>query len=200
MKWQNLPLHFYLENILAKKAAKKKNTNGSEFPNILQYALIEEYKTCLSQYAYRDVMSITLFTAINAIIGFIFINVWTNIDKYDTTTAKVIELATIAIFGFVILFVLMLDLHKVLSCKEVLRNRVHEIEKYFQELSTPEMPVFSIENTISKRDGKSFFEVMFGRVFSVSQSMYNFTTIILFAWIFFFGFKFLDLFVSSRII
>jgi hypothetical protein len=191
---------FFLGEIMGKKMKKIEQVNGTEFPNIMQYALIEEYKTCLSQYAYRDVMSITLFTAINAIIGFIFINVWTNIEKYDTSTAKVIELLTIAIFGFVILFVLMLDLHKVLSCKEVLRNRVSEIEKYFQNFSTPSMPVFSIENTISKRDGRSFFEVMFGRVFSVSQSMYFFTTIILFAWIFFFGFKFFDLFVTSKLL
>src|SRR5690554_6553240 len=91
--------------------------------------LLEEYKLCFSEYSYRDMLGVRLFTVILGIITFL-ITTFVIVDRVIPHVASLL----IMFLGLGLLFVLHLDLMKVLSCKKAMHQRISEIESQFARI------------------------------------------------------------------
>lgn len=104
------------------------------------HMLLEEYKICFSEYSYRDMLGVRLFTVILGIITFL-ITTFVLVDRDVPHIAGLLVMS----LGLGLLFVLHLDLMKVLSCKKAMHQRVREIEAQFAK-STIKIKFFAFSN------------------------------------------------------
>jgi hypothetical protein len=139
--------------------------------------LLEEYKLCFSEYAYRDQLSVTLFTATISVMMFLL----ATFLLIDTPIPEGKQLL-IMIFGLGLLYVLHLDLMKVLSCKGAMHSRAEEIETKIKEMY-PEGEFMKVVSCISGRK-KYKLEFLSQNEVSVGSSMITITRFFAFIWVF----------------
>ena len=155
------------------------------------YILLEEYKVCFQEYAYRDKMSVTLFTVIISVMSFFMIHLLSSTVAGEDPGfwGRLIAM----IIGFMLIFILHLDLMKVLSCKKAMHKRAQEIEDHFNENHNDhdEHGVLQVKKAISGRD-RFKLEYLSHNEFSVGGSMLVATRIFALIWLAYFS----DVFVK----
>jgi hypothetical protein len=138
--------------------------------------LFEEYKLCLTEYAYRDRLGVTLFTVILSVITFLLAGF-----MLKNSIIQQNQSLFIMVLGLGLIFVLHLDLQKTLSCKLAMHNRARELESTLQRLvGTDEH--FHIMKSIDSRD-RGYMERLSKDAFTVSNTMLRITELFTVVWV-----------------
>lgn len=141
--------------------------------------LLEEYKICFSEYSYRDTLGVRLFTVILGIITFL-ITTFIIVDREIPHIASLLVMS----LGLGLLFVLHLDLMKVLSCKKAMHQRIKEIEFQFAKIYDQDR-VLRIFESINNRVRFKLEQVHHNDI-TVGGSMLWITRFFAVAWVLYF--------------